>query len=684
MEEVKPNFEEEQKHLDKTITILDNVIGELKDRCEKGVSDVQSLSKYHWENKSEMDYMEFASSRGDINFQASLVNDDIHNLRSYMAARKKPLFGRIKGYFDGELDDFYIGVRSIMDDSDMYVIDWRCGAASLFYNMKKDDKGTYDTPDGKKECSLLMRKQIDIKNDKITRIVDSDIYLSDDMLQEVLSKSSDGRMKSIVSTIQEEQNDIIRNLKDKKIVVQGSAGSGKTCVALHRLSYLLYNDKKSNSENMLIFSPSDAFSSYIESVLPELGEDNILQTTFADFANSFVTYFDKIEKYSDFVAKYYDGINSQEKNEINKFKFSKEYKDALDKYIKRVANSYRFKNDFSFKNLTIPAGYMNKVLDSEEKLSLQDKIEAVYEETLRFYDKRENINRNLLRKSIASELIKPAFNAKKLYDKFLESQEFAEAFGKKGNKLGKALLEYPDLIGLLYLNFELMGYPDNSIIHHLVIDEAQDYAPLQMEMISKMFRGATITALGDSNQTINPYHKYDSLEDLKNIMTGAKYIELNKAYRSSPEIIDYTNKIINDDKTIAVRKSSGIPVVVKEIDKSDLFTTLVKDILTMKENGFERICVITKSSKEAKAIYEGLKDSIPGLEVLTDEEEFGKRAFVSPSYLAKGLEFDAVINYNDVDNPYNEEDKYLYYVACTRAQHNLMVYNEPKILGKRL
>ena len=684
MEDTKANYEEEQKYLDKTLEVLDKKIKQLGDSCEKGISYVQSLSKYHWETQSEMDRIEFANSRGNIDFQASIVNSDIHNLNRYIQLRKKPFFGRIKGYLDGEYDDLYIGQNSIMDGNDMYVIDWRCGAASMYYNLKKDTAGKYDTPDGKKDCYLLMRKQISTKDDKVTRVIESNTYINDEVLQEVLSKFSDGKMKSIAETIQEEQDNVIRNLKDKAIIVQGGAGSGKTCVALHRLAYLLYNDKKSTSENMLIFSPSDAFSSYIENVLPELGENNVLQTTFADFADSFITYFNKIEKYSEFVSKYYDGVNSQEKNELNKFKFSKEYKDALNKYINRVANSYRFKDDFSFKNLTIPADYLNRILDGENKLSLQEKIDDLLEEILRFYSKGEKVSRYVLRKKIASELIKPAFNAKKLYDNFLESKEFETSFGKKGNKLGKDILEYPDLIGLLYLNFELTGYPDNSIIHHLVIDEVQDYSPLQMEMISKMFRGASITALGDCNQTINPYHKYDSLEELKKIMSDSKYIELNKAYRSSPEIIDFTNNIINDHKTIAVRQESDIPVVVKEVGKSDLFTTLVSDILKMKENGFERICVITRSSNETKAIYEGLKDYVPGLEVLTDEEEFGKKTFVSPSYLAKGLEFDAVISYNDIDNPYKEEDKYLYYVACTRAQHNLVVYNKPKMLEKRV
>ena len=196
-----------------------------------------------------------------------------------------------------------------------------------------------------------------------------------------------------------------------------------------------------------------------------------------------------------------------------------------------------------------------------------------------------------------------------------------------------------------------------------------------------MFNGATITALGDANQTVNPYHKYDSLEEMKKELgRTAKYMELNKAYRSSPEIVEYAKEIIGDDKIEAVRNKTGNPVIIKDVDKKELFSTLVKDILDYKKQGFDRICVVTKSDKEAKAIFEGLKDSVDNLCVLCDSEDTNDKLLIAPSYNAKGLEFDAVICYNDYDNTYKEDERYLYYVVITRAQHSLTVYNEPKEL----
>lgn len=680
----KNNAQEEQQYLDESSKIIESLIEEEGKKCETGLDYVQSLSKYHWETKSEMDFVERANSIGEINTQATITNQGLENLRKLRKALERPFFGKIKIKFsDDDTDDFYIGLTSIINDNDIVINDWRSPIASIFYNSKMGDT-SFKAPRGVISCNLRERKQIKVQDGKIKRIIESNIHLDDEELQEVLSRGSKDKMSNIVSTIQEEQNDVIRNLKDSRILVQGCAGSGKTSVALHRLAFLLYNDKKSSSENMLIFSPSNTFSNYISNVLPELGENNVMETTFSDFADAFVKKFDRLETYTEFISKYYDGINTEEENNYYRFCFSKEYKEALDKFIARTANSYRFTDDFTYKNEYIPQEYMNKLLElrTANNESLQEKIDGVTEYVATILKKNISINRSTLRTKIAKDLVKPAIDPRILYNKFVESEEFIEAYGKKGKKLNVKLLGYPDLLGMLYLNFELKGYPDNDIIHHLVIDECQDYAPLQMEMIGKMFRGATITALGDVNQTINPFFKYGSLEEMSRLLgIDTKYLELNKSYRSTKEIIDYSNAIVNNEKIVPVRTGMDVPVKLKEVPKEQLFKELLNDVLKLKEQGLNRICIVTKSSKEAKAIYEGLKDLVD-IEVICDDKELSGSTFVSPSYIAKGLEFDAVISYNDIDNPYQEEDKYLYYVACTRAQHNLTVYNEPKVLKK--
>lgn len=675
------SFKEHQDFLNRSVEIISNQIKDKEETCEKGIDEVRQLSKYHWEYKSEMDELEKLASRNIINLTASTTNENLSRLRKLRLAKENPFFGKIKVSFDqDDQEDFYIGLISVMNGSDLIINDWRSPIANLFYNSKIGNT-SYKAPLGIIDCKLLQREQIKIKDGKIDRIINSDLHITDDELQETLSKSSSEKMKNIVDTIQEEQNNIIRNVKDRNIIVQGCAGSGKTSVALHRLSYLLYNDTNINENNMLIFSPSDTFISYISNVLPDLGDNNVLGTTFSDFADSFVKRVDKIETFSELISKYYDNNITDEEKKLNKYKFSEEYKKTLDKFIQRFVDSYSFKDDLEVYDTFIPMDYLNKLLESFKGQPLQEKIDLLTNDVVKFI-KDIDAKKTIVRKTIAKELIKPAFDPVSTYNKFLESSEFIESFGKPGEKINRKLITYPDLIGMLYLNFEFMGYPKNDLIHHLVIDEVQDYSPLQLTMIKKMFEGASITALGDINQTINPYFKYDSLKDIDKSLGNSKYIELNKAYRSSKEIMEYVKMILNDTNIEPVRRDSNNEVLVKDVDKNSLFRTIVSDILTLKENGFERVCIITKSSKELDSIYEVLKDFID-LTVIKEDAKLDKNTFISTSYNAKGLEFDAVISYNDYDDSYSEDDKYLYYVALTRAQHNLIVYNEPKSLRKR-
>ena len=674
---------EEQEHLDKTIEIIKKQMDEKSELCDKGYDAAFELGKYHWENKHEMDEVERANSYYEIERNAKATNEQVNQLRKLRRVLQNPFFGRITINIDGEDEQYHIGLTSIMQDLDLYVSDWRSPIGAIYYNSRLGET-QFKTPAGFISCNLEQRRQIKIKDGKVKRVISSDLHISDDELQEVLSQSSSNKMHNIVTTIQEEQNDIIWNVKDKHMIVQGCAGSGKTSVGLHRLAFLLFNDSKSKAENMLIFSPSDTFSSYISNVLPELGEDNVAQTTFSDFAHSFVFGFDKIDSYTEFVSRYYEGKNSKEENDLNRFKFTKEYQDALDSFIRRKSNAYRFKDDFSVSGLTVPQDYMNKIVDSVENLPLQDKIDAIADEVY-LLQKVFVVKKSVIRNQVVKSLIKPAFNPRALYNEFLSSPEFVEAYGKPGNKLTKKRLDYPDLIGLMYLNFEMDGYLDNNIIHHLVVDEAQDYGPLQMKMIANMFRGATITVLGDANQTINPYFKYNSLEEMKEaIGSDCKYYELNKAYRSSKEIMEYTSDLIGDEKIEPVRVSNDISIEKRVVTKNDLYPQLVSDIIALREQGFKRICVITKSNKEAQAILVSLKPVFPELMIINENSEQESNTVISPSYIAKGLEFDAVINYNNLDNPYAPEDKYLYYVACTRAQHNLVIYNEPDVKKKEL
>ena len=678
---VEKDFESEQQYLDKTLAAIHRLIDKSEISRDEKYTEATKLGEYLWEEQSGFDPGEYAASYHNIERHAELSNQAIRQLRKLNKALSNAYIGSITLNIDGEEETYHIGFTSVVEDFDFYVNDWRSPIASIFYNSSLGPT-KFKVPDGFISCNLEQRKQIHVKDDKVLKIARTTSHITDEELQDVLRQTSTGKMQNIVYTIQEEQNEIIRNLEDKKMIVQGCAGSGKTNVALHRLAFLLYNDQYSTSNNMLILSPNDVFSNYISNVLPSLGESNALQTTFSRFAKSFVKGFDKIESYTEFVARYREHKNTEEQNKLNKFKFSNEYKEALDRFIKRKTDSYRFQEDFSISGMTIPMTYLNRMAVNLEGVPLKEKVDLLADEVYKLI-KVGGVDRSVIRTKIAKEFIRPTFSPKSLYNEFLTSEEFVSAYGKPAEKLTKNLGEYPDVIGMLYLNFEMLGYPRNNLIHHLVIDEAQDYTPLQIEMLSKIFSGATMTVFGDANQTINPYFRYESLEEMKPVMgLSTKYYELNKAYRASREIMNYAKEFIGDTKVEPVREATNNPVVVKTVTRDELFFEIIKDVLDFKDKGFERICIITKNEKEARAIYEVLKGFMDNLTILTNDSKNDSDFLVAPAYLTKGLEYDAVINYNSLGDEYGEEDRHEYYVACTRAQHGLVVYNEPKIKKK--
>ena len=675
--------EKEQVFLDSVTQLIDDTLKEQGDIYDREVTVLTKDKQVHWDELSQMDDVDEAFSIHQIRKKEAELMGRRKEAIQLKSVREKPYYGNIRIAFDDtDKEEYRIGYMTINGkDGFPIVIDWRNDIAKLYYDAKTG-KTSYTCPNGEIDCVLESRQQIDIEKGKVKRVVDTEIHVDDDFLQEVLAKSSSGKMKDIVTSIQEEQNEVIRNMTDKTLIVEGRAGSGKTSVGLHRLAYLLYKDRYSTSNNMLIFSPSDVFSDYISNVLPALKENNVMQSTFKNFSESFLTGFERLESYTEFVARYYNGENSERTNQLNKFKFSSDFSKLLDEFIMKKADSYRFRKDFSYNGINIKVEKLNELLETEFKgYQLDEKIKRIvdYLRVARLDGKYDN---EAWYNKFFRELV-PSPSIRSIYNEFLASEEFKEASGYTDRISHGMVLPYPDLIAMLYIKFELFGYPENNRFRHVVIDEAQDYTPMQLKMIKKMLNGASFTVLGDSDQTINPFYKYDSLEEMEKVLGASKYIELKKAYRSSPEIMEYASRVTGKEIQ-AVRNSQNIPVVTKEVSREELFTTLVKDVLSLKENGFERVCIITKNLNEAKAIYEGLKDEIENITILSEDEKYSdSKTTISPVYISKGLEFDAVINYNSKENSYGEEDKYLYYVACTRAQHSLTVYNEPEKVMKR-
>ena len=631
------------------------------------------MKKFMWDNLSDFTDEERALAMYEVDKDVNITNKSIDRVSKLEKSVNNPYFGKVT-FHNSEFDEneqVYIGMSSVQDDLDFYVFDWRAPISSLFYNFELG-KAFYEAPIGKIDGEIISKLQFKIENGKMIRCFNSDINIDDDYLQEILANSSTDRMKNIVSTIQREQNEIIRNDNDKYLIVQGVAGSGKTSVALHRIAYLLYKDKNLSSRNVLIFSPTDVFSDYISNVLPELGEDNALTTTLSDFSKSFLKSIGNIESYTEFLERVY---NSTYDSEID-YKLSDEYYFDIKNFISKYSSNIKFYNSivinerkvdvlelynlFNVKYINLPI--KERLNEVSEKICYRLGISLKHKnKIIKIMIENSNINMNIL----------------ELYNEFLKGKKLKIYNGKPKK------INYEDIAGLLYINFEIKGYPAYPYIKQVVIDEVQDYTLFQLELLKKMFKKASFTMLGDINQTINYYSKYLSLNNLAKVFPSSRYIELSKTYRSSEEIINYTNNILHINNMCSIRRNNNIPVEKLEISSFELPNKIDETVNMMLNNGMKKIAIITKNAKGARIIFNKLNPDNDYQLIVKESNNVSNDIVIIPSYLSKGLEFDGVIVCNFSQDDYQENEENLYYVVCTRAQHQLAIYNEPKKLIRK-
>ncbi|MCI9280467.1 MAG: AAA family ATPase [Bacilli bacterium] len=658
----------EKDYLSKTAKYLNEKIEELEKTIFKSEKDLREFKKYTWENKSGMDKQELIAVTTDNELEAGLLLNKSAYYKKLLKIKNSPYFASITLQDNDKLQKIYIGMTYLYDENlDHLIYDWRAPISSIFYDYEKGECH-YEAPEGIISTYLENKRQYKIEKQELLRVVDSSLNINDDILQEVLANTTNDKMKNIVNTIQQEQNEVIRNTKDKNLIVQGIAGSGKTSVALHRIAFLLYKIKNLTSDKIIIFSPNNIFTEYISDVLPDLGEENTLQTTFHDYLKKMCKEYKSVESYSNFLNKYY--IGRYRNKELMKYKQSDAIISDLENFVKYFEENVRFKKGF----------IENKVFDySKEELNELFKYRyaslpfftRIEEMALKFSE--NNYNGKKTKKSVYHKLLLEAMDLKKDYKALLElfykSQFFKQSVTEEDLKsLHNKEIKYDDALLLVYLKGLMEGFYYEPNILQIVIDEAQDYSYLQYLILSKVFKKASFTILGDVNQNINPFYSYNSLDILLNLFPG-KYVELNKTYRSSEEIIEFANSILDLNHICAIRKNVNKPVL-----KRNSKETLKGDITNLKQN-YNSLAIIVKNEELASRLYEELKDSFNLSNIDSNTNEFIHDFVIIPAYLAKGLEFDTVIVYQDKINYFTEEEKRLFYVAVTRAQHELILYN---------
>ncbi len=733
MNNFEPDNHDEILYLESTLGFIEKELEKEKEELNSRLSKVIASGKEMWEQTShssndfdkipEMNQYLFA-----VNNQAQSYESTLKKIKKYECMIKSPYFGR----FDFKEDDFdhtekiYIGIYNLMDEetNSILVYDWRSPISSMFYQCEVG-RGSYNSPVGIIYGDILMKRQYKIENSKLKYFFDSSIRINDEILQQVLCNNSSSKMKNIVETIQKEQDIIIRDTENHLLIVQGVAGSGKTSIALHRIAFLLYigMESKINSNNVIIISPNSIFSKYISSVLPELGEENVEQITFDDIIYKFLGNNFKFESRNDQLESLILLNNLQKSNvkmQSIKFKGSKEFIKLLDRLIE-----YFEHNLIEFEDVY----YDGKIIETRQQIKnqfLNNKIGMSIAKRLR---RIENIILNKihpLRKIRIEKIEKIVQNSPnhefeiKSFSRLLSIKEskvfmknihrftkvdymnlYKMLFNKndillklsKGLKLPREIEEiiletkenlnnghicYEDCAPLLYIKLKLEGNEEFSEIRQVVIDESQDYYPLQYEVFKLLFNVARYTVLGDFNQTLEKYGDKSLYNDIEEILHKKKSVKLflNKSYRSSIEINSFSKKILNiKEDFISFERHEHEPIVIFKENKELIYESIIKDIDYYYKEGYESIAIICKTQQESEKIEEGLNRLIHIKLLNIKGGEFEKGTLVIPAYMAKGLEFDVVIIYNaSKDNYKSEFDRKLLYIASTRALHRLAVY----------
>ena len=664
----------------------------------------------------------------ELNTQTADYGSTLKKLRKYRKIIGSPYFGRFDFKEEGsaDRDKIYIGLYNVMDwkTGNIFVYDWRAPIASIFYQYEPGEV-LYSAPTGVIAGDISLKRQYKIHNSELKYFFDCSIMINDEILQEVLSRNASPRMRNIVETIQKEQDIIIRDTANELLIVQGVAGSGKTSIALHRLAFLLYNGMSSNlnADNFLILSPNAVFSKYISSVLPELGEENVAQTTFDDVTAKQLAGRLKTEN-RNFQLESLIALQSDEEMAIKKksieFKGSRAFAQILDRLILHYERRLIDFEDVYYHGKIIESGqqlkhlFLNNKSDAPmarrlkriEQLIMNqvhplrkarlEKIEQIvatsdgHELEVKSFSRllaiREaKIFMARLRRFTEvnyENLYRELFQSPELFSKLARGLELPEEIERIVRRtkasLAKGYAHYEDCAPLLYLKLKVEGSDLFSDIRQVVIDEAQDYYPLQYEVFRLLFKNARYTVLGDIHQAIEKeadLSLYSVIEEILNKSRTVRLV-LKKGYRSSYEISAYAQGLLGSQQEfIPFERHEAKPLVVHKNTQDLVVQAIAKDIDRFFEKGYESIAVICKTGREADNIHAELQGLTNVKLITTNEAEIEKGVLVIPSYMAKGLEFDVVLVHGASKDRYASElDRKLLYIACTRALHRLVLY----------
>lgn len=706
----------EEKRLAQTISLAEEQLKQAKEAADKKKSEIIEAKKDVREN-TEHGITSLYTSDGfealvELSQYINPVTDKIidyeeeeHKILLLEKMIKSPYFARIDFKFDDE-DEFekiYIGRSSLRKNSyqEMYVYDWRSPIASVFYRFMTGE-AFYDAPCGRVTGELNLKRQYEIKNGKLEYFFDSDVQIVDEFLRQLLSQNTTAKMKAIVETIQHEQDVVIRDMENDLLMVQGVAGSGKTSIALHRAAYLMYQglQTKLSANNIMIISPNSIFEQYISNVLPELGEDNVISSVFEDILSALLNG-RKIQSRNDFLENLI--VNSKYK-EISRnsieFKTSSFFREILDQFLIDIPRQWIEFEDVYYEGKCVVSGQIlkDKILGRPETplgIKLEQLEDYILEQIFgtgkgRGHKEEKNLIKQEIQKFIKIdivELYKILFSNEAYFYSLLQnsnpSQNIKNIWKYTKENLEADSLYYDDAIAIAYLYLKIYGTNKYKNIKQVVIDEAQDYYPLQYEIFNLLFSNAKFTILGDMKQTLAKKEDISFYEQIQKILNKKKssLIMLDKSFRCTNEILNFSLKFIEQSSQIKSFNRNGDSPKVYIADNSEIFIDeIVKEIKLCQEKGFQSICLICKTEKNSTYLFNKIKHKLDIQLIKNGSVSDLQGVFILPVYMSKGLEFDTVLICDaDSQNYHDEDDKNLLYVACTRALHKLSLFCENEV-----
>ena len=577
--------------------------------------------------------------------------------------KKNPYFTRVDFVYDGEqtAEKIYIGSFSFSTKEERLLIyDWRAPIASIFYDYDLG-KAHFQTPAGTASGDIQRKRQIKFKDGAIDYVVESDTTVFDEVLQNELRQQKGGQMSTIISTIQKEQNQVIRDNRSKDMIIQGVAGSGKTSIALHRIAFLLYHFRnRITSDQVMILSPNRTFSRFIAQVLPELGEDPVTEWTIDQFGQTLSDIADVPSRFQEIELLYLE--KDPQLNERVRYLSSKKCVADLKGYLRKIEafspqsiliGDYEYNAEFILRRYK---AYEKKSIFQRFQLIAEDIFENL--RTRPFQSKRKPTKKQLVNR------------LKKMFNKTNSQQLYRDFLTEQGFEMKKAV-SYSDLFPIIYIRLFLEGMDEFSKIHYLIIDEMQDYTPIQFEVFKKMFT-CPVLLIGDFTQsltTINEMH----LSDVQNYYPNAQSIFLTKSYRSTYEIITCAKKIIDDHMIEPVLRHGMKPKKWVVSSQEEEISSILELVEQLRKQDLATIALITKTLVRAYEWRGLLENQGLACEVLTDEStSLQENLSICPLVQSKGLEFDAVIVVDADEATYpGLLGRQQLFVAATRAMHAL-------------